>query len=218
VVCSRLEEYNFCKTQLDQLNGAVCLQPLTDDQIRDYLTDVKRPKLWQSIQTDSVLKELAASPFLLTIMAVAYEETTIQQPHNSDPEACRQFYLNCLFNAYIQKQLNYLIKSKSYPKNKPDAKETMRWLKLLAKQMKKDSLTELLIENIQPSWLKSYRHKILYQIGSVLIFCLILCLIYGLMFDIIVGLHISIILILILIILRPSEAIYPVENMRWSWL
>ncbi len=63
VVCSRSEEYQLLSRQ-DQsqsqikkleLNGAVILQPLTQEQIENYLQRAGEGKLWQSIKDDESL-------------------------------------------------------------------------------------------------------------------------------------------------------------------
>lgn len=77
VVCCRLEEYENTKTLL-QLNGAVYLNPLTEQQIHEYLVSVKQPTLWQSIQGDPVLMALAKTPLFLSILTLAYEKSSDQ--------------------------------------------------------------------------------------------------------------------------------------------
>ncbi|WP_414586993.1 NACHT domain-containing protein [Scytonema sp. PCC 10023] len=69
VVCSRSEEYSNYSAQL-QLNGAIYLQPLTNNQISDYLTTIKYTKIWSSISSDLDLLELVKTPFLITFHEV----------------------------------------------------------------------------------------------------------------------------------------------------
>jgi len=75
VVCCRLAEYENYPTKL-QLNGAICLLPLGDDQIRQYLLHAESAALWQGISGDQETLELARSPLLLSMISVAYEETS----------------------------------------------------------------------------------------------------------------------------------------------
>ncbi|MFN6536167.1 MAG: NACHT domain-containing protein [Nostoc sp. EkiNYC01] len=72
VVCSRSEEYSSCSTQL-QLNGAIYLQPLSNNQIRDYLTTINY-ELWAEITNDLDLLELVKTPFLLSIATLVVQE------------------------------------------------------------------------------------------------------------------------------------------------
>lgn len=77
VVCCRLAEYQNCQTKL-QLNGAVHLQPLTEEQIHHYLSSGQSPEIWNDIQHAPELMELARSPLLLSMMALVYEEGPIK--------------------------------------------------------------------------------------------------------------------------------------------
>jgi HEAT repeat protein len=56
------------------LNGAVTLQPLSDAQIQAYLGD--QPELWDALQSDSALLDMARTPLLLTLLAVGYRDST----------------------------------------------------------------------------------------------------------------------------------------------
>lgn len=172
VVCSRWEEYDNCPTRL-LLKGAVCLQPLSEEQIKEYLERLKRRKLWASIKADSEWRQLAASPLLLAIMAVAYQEAPIQKGKTfNSPEACRQFYLSCLFDSYIKRRLELDHERQGYK-----AEETKRWLIWLAKTLKDQKQTEFIIEKMQPACLKQPKQKLLYQLSVGLIFGLIITVI-----------------------------------------
>jgi HEAT repeat protein len=59
------------------LNGAVTLQPLTDDQIRAYLTD--QPELWDALVADSALLDMARTPLLLTLLGVGYRDSSPEE-------------------------------------------------------------------------------------------------------------------------------------------
>jgi hypothetical protein len=52
------------------LEGAVAIQPLSNDQVRLYLQ--KQPDLWDVVQKDSHLLDLVRTPLLLRIFAVAF--------------------------------------------------------------------------------------------------------------------------------------------------
>ena len=73
VVCCRLAEYENVAVKL-QLNGAICLLPLRDEQVRDYLVRAGCAGVWQSIGSDLESMDLARSPLLLGMMTVAYGE------------------------------------------------------------------------------------------------------------------------------------------------
>ncbi|MEO0770072.1 MAG: NACHT domain-containing protein [Cyanobacteria bacterium J06649_4] len=58
VVCCRSEEYAEGQVRLKKLNGALCLQPLTDEQIEQYFRRLNRLDIWQAIQTRPDMKTL----------------------------------------------------------------------------------------------------------------------------------------------------------------
>lgn len=109
VVCSRNEEYANYKTRLN-LNGAICLQALTEDQIQDYLTKVKHAELWHTISNDLVLLELVRAPLLLSITILAYQEVSSEQWQRLNSTEDRLQYL---LDTYIRRMLTrHIIGSK----------------------------------------------------------------------------------------------------------
>jgi HEAT repeat protein/GTPase SAR1 family protein len=56
------------------LDGAVTLQPLTINQMHDYLADY--PNLWTAIEGDATLREMCTTPLLLSIFAYGFKEST----------------------------------------------------------------------------------------------------------------------------------------------
>jgi hypothetical protein len=126
VVCCRLAEYQNCDVKL-QLNGAIYLQPLTDEQIGNYLASAKYRRLWNSIRTDAALLESAKSPLLLSMMALAYEEKSIEEWQAFGSTQERHRYL---FDLYVERMLSHHTKSGGYSKAK-----TLRWLSWLATKL-----------------------------------------------------------------------------------
>ncbi|NET67482.1 MAG: NACHT domain-containing protein [Moorea sp. SIO1G6] len=195
VVCCREEEYEAGE-QILEMRGAVCLQPLTNEQIEDYLKGFKdRP--WEGIQQDSDgLLELARMPLLLHLIPVAYPDGLkrvgrhVLGIHFKDPKAKEDYQNECrqkLFEAYIDRKLEENHDRRGYSEE-----ETRRWLGWLAKQLKDQKQTEFLIEKMQPDMLNSSIENRLYKlilvIILVIIFGIIIGLAYGLLFGIIMGL------------------------------
>jgi predicted NACHT family NTPase len=58
VVCCRLKEFAAVSLKLKTFRGAVCLQPLSDIQIQNYLHSLNRSELWSVIQKNADLKKL----------------------------------------------------------------------------------------------------------------------------------------------------------------
>ncbi len=55
-----------------KLNGAITLQPLSESQIAAYLRGTAA--LWQAVQNDDGLREIAKTPLLLSLFAFAYHD------------------------------------------------------------------------------------------------------------------------------------------------
>jgi tetratricopeptide (TPR) repeat protein len=159
LVCSRLEEYELYAAKLS-LNGAVCLNPLTDEQVKDYLASLHMEALWETLEQDKDLLGLVRAPLLLSVSILANEAidlTKWEQLGNI------QDRLDYLLDAYIVRRLNELMVSKEYvPGKQPTTQQTQQWLGWLAKQLKAQSEDEFLVENMQPSMLVSWRQKLAY--------------------------------------------------------
>ncbi|NEQ10707.1 MAG: NACHT domain-containing protein [Moorea sp. SIO4E2] len=227
VVCCRKEEYEAGE-KIKEMRGAVGLQPLTDQQIENYLNGFKG-RLWQGIQQDSDgLLELARMPLLLHLIPVAYRygdglkrvgRHFLWIPFN-DPKAKEDYQNECrqkLFEAYIDRKLEENHDRRGYSEE-----ETRRWLGWLAKQLKERQQTEFLIEKMQPDLLNNSTEKWFYK----LILGLIVGLILGLILGLIGGRSIGLILGLILGLLfgldnyiffeRNNDNIEPYENIKFS--
>ena len=72
-VCSRLAEYSALSERL-KFSAAVCIQPLTADEIDSYLDNAgdQLNGLHAAIKADVFLQELAQSPLMLSILTLAY--------------------------------------------------------------------------------------------------------------------------------------------------
>ena len=160
VVCSRLTEYVRCFPQL-QLNNAVRLAPLHEEQIKTYLVSANRSELWKSIEADSSLLEVAKTPLFLFMLTEAYEKTS--------PEAWlvltsdRQRY-RYLFDAYIEKLLEDASQKRGWFSKTPKPDKTKHWLTYLAKRLKENFQKEFILEKMQPSWLQTRKQKKLYRV------------------------------------------------------
>jgi predicted NACHT family NTPase len=212
VVCSRSEEYSNYSTQL-QLNGAIYLEPLTNNQICDYLTSINYIELWSTISNDLDLLELLKTPLLLSITVLASQEISVEEWQHLNSTAERIQYL---LDAYVARMLTRDINSKAYLKNKtPNARKTRIWLVWLAGQMQRESKTEFLIEEMQPSWLISETQKNSYTLVVWLFLGVIFLLLGGLFGGLqwlLLGLFFG--LIFWLFFGLDSNTIKPVENIK----
>ncbi|MBL8153795.1 MAG: HEAT repeat domain-containing protein, partial [Anaerolineae bacterium] len=70
ILSSRIEEYHQIG-RLAQLNCAIRLERLDDDQMQEYLRDVTG--LWDAVHSDSELEEALRNPLLLKLFRVGFE-------------------------------------------------------------------------------------------------------------------------------------------------
>lgn len=61
LVCSRREEYELYATKL-LLNGAICLEPLTDEQLATYFAALGMEPLWHTVRQDPDFLALVRTP------------------------------------------------------------------------------------------------------------------------------------------------------------
>lgn len=147
VVCSRLEDYATLPSQLN-LATAIRLWPLTASQVDDYLAQFGEPlaPLRQTVHRDGDLAELAQSPLMVSLMALAYDEET-PQPDPSTSLADKQQHL---FATYQERVFTHrpLAAKVGY-----DQAQATHWLTNLAHGLTQHSLSIFYIEQLQPTWL-----------------------------------------------------------------
>ncbi len=170
IVCSRHEEYNTYETKF-QINGAICLQALSEVQIQNYLIDVGQKQLWQTLQNDSTLLELAKTPLLLSISVISANELNLDIWHKlSSTEAKIEHFLD----AYTRKMLSREFPNTAYARQKtPSIRQTQYWLAYLAFQLNQSNSSEFLIERMQFSWIGIEYEKLLklHELFCFILFC-----------------------------------------------
>jgi len=171
VVCSRIGDYQALKTRL-KLQTAICLQPLTVDQIQDYfnragseLTTVK-----EALKTDLILQELTKSPLMLSIITLAYSGILPSDFLEFSTIEGRRTHL---FDTYIKRMFLRRRVNKRYSQEK-----VIHYLSWLDKNMVKHSQTVFSIESLQLTWLDKSWQKDIYTSLVYLIFNLILCVLF----------------------------------------
>ena len=196
VVCSRIEEYEQINLSLN-LNGAIRLTELTEEQIKDYLEKLDKKHLWSQIKQNHELNDLIRAPLFLSMLVVtdqAYPNMfqSFQKTSNA------QFIL---INLYTEEMLSRI---EFYT-----AQKVRSWLIWLAQNLEKDEQTEFLIEKIQPNLLqseKSYEQylrrvrriiALVYGLMSGLSGGLIIAPVYGLMSGLLGGLIVGLTVVVI---------------------
>lgn len=181
VVCSRMAEYEGLDVHL-KLQGAVLLHPLTAEQIMAYLTNAgpSLAALSSAIQQDTELRELAQSPLMLSIMALAYQDVSPAELRLPNGSQTRRQHL---FNTYIQRMFVRREIEQVY-----SPRQTVRWLHWLAARLVQHGQTIFLIEWMQPDWLHSNKQNSSALSSIMLLAGPVYGLIFGLVFGLIYGL------------------------------
>lgn len=162
-VCSRIADYERLTQQLD-LNGAILLQDLSEEQIRAYLTGQSFAGIWDLLANEEVARNMANTPFLLNTMKTTYQDIPYTgSPHNhlkleDGSERARR---NHLFDRNIKQRLKG---QTEYPSDR-----TSYYLKWLAWQMLKHNTTVFYIEDLQADWARdAKRAQMLIEIPLML--------------------------------------------------
>ncbi|MEM7532376.1 MAG: pentapeptide repeat-containing protein [Chloroflexota bacterium] len=211
VVCSRIAEYESLTGKL-QLQGAVIIRPLTQNQIDQYIADLGpyEQTIAQVLKNDNDLRSLAQTPLMLSVITLALQGDSNQGDNASRRPTQR------LLDRYIQRMFQHRgLQHKYTPYN------TLHWLQWLASKMTERSQTIFLIERLQPNWLGSsalvnvYRLSVGLSVG--LIFGLGVGPSIGLIFGSSAGLSIGLIFgLLVGLISGVSEKIDAREELNFS--
>jgi len=176
VVCSRTTEL-LAQTKRLQLQSAVVVQPLTLEQIEDYLTSAgeKLAGVRQAFDEDKELQELATTPLMLSMITLAYSGMPVEKISVTGSLATgRQQVLA----TYVQRMLSSRQAGPHYTQD-----QSIHWLSWLARQLATQNQTEFYLERMQLNWLpKKLPYRLLPSIIIGLIYGLAVALVYGLYF------------------------------------
>ncbi|MCT7984571.1 NACHT domain-containing protein [Laspinema sp. A4] len=155
VICCRVKDYesltdkNNRRIRLKGVEQAVRLCELADDQIKTYLEQRKAEHIWDELQSNSGLMELARNPMLLNLMPIAYpDELPNNLPQNTQDCQSR------LFDDFLHRKL-------SQPLAGYDPEKAKYYLAWLAASMGREDINqrEFLIERLQPTWLETQKQR-----------------------------------------------------------
>ncbi len=154
-ITSRIGDYKALSQQL-RFQGALSLQPLTPEQIYQYLVSLGEgmEAVKTALQEDNTLRELAKNPLMLNIMCLAYQGMTELQAISDSEERRRH-----LFSAYIERMLHRRQHLRRYGDREYDQGTSIHWLTWLAGRMSQQYQTIFSIEQLQPTWLPETLQK-----------------------------------------------------------
>lgn len=168
VVSCRTTDYKALPEQL-QLNGAVVIQPLIDEQVNSYLDSVgtDTSTLRSILDQNSEMRELSHSPLMLGVMVNAYKDVTVEQLPDFQSVAEQRDYL---FELYVQRTWDRRLADKQF-----SLADIKNWFSRLASGMNDRSESLFFVEDLQPTWLTSHAQQLFhnsYRIVMMLILSL----------------------------------------------
>ena len=221
VVCSRFADYQALTTRL-RLQGAVLLQPLTPQQVDEYLrgAGMALSAVRETLQHDPTLQELAETPLMLSVITLAYRGRSVEDLQTLETPVARRKHV---FESYVQRMFERRRVDHPY-----SPQQTIQWLAWLAQKMSAHGQTVFLIERLQPDWLpaRSRRQmRIVARLAVRLVFGLVVGLVGGLVFGLVGGLSGKLVGGLVFGLLGglvPGldgrlDSVEPVELLKWSW-
>ncbi len=155
VVSSRSADY-LAQTARVGLTSAVTIQALTQQQVDEYLAQAGE-SLWAlrvAFQQDASLRELAATPLMLSILTLTYHHLPVEELLRGGIAPTRQQ----IFEHYVERMLSRRGTAPSSP-----SPHTRGWLAWLARQMHQQNQTVFYLEHLQPDWLPGSRMLRAYQ-------------------------------------------------------
>ena len=147
VVCSRIEEYDRLTDRLD-LRGALALQPMSETQVQAYLRAPDLDGVRQLVAQDSIVREMAQTPFLLNALATAYRGQSVTSLDGHQTLEARRDHL---FERYFRERFDvgdgYTLKTTHH---------ALTWL---ARGLTRTEQIIFYIENLQPDWLDDEQRR-----------------------------------------------------------
>ncbi len=152
-ICCRTIEFQKIRSRLN-LSSDITLEPLTDEQIRGYLSGAEFMGLLPLWSDSKPLRAFRRIPFMLNTIAVVARDKSEHQLRQELGKGNNEADLrNRLLEAYIDQRLKEQSNAR-YP-NLRQSRLRLRWL---AQEFIRHSQTDFYIENLQPDWLDSEAH------------------------------------------------------------
>ncbi|MCD4687568.1 MAG: toll/interleukin-1 receptor domain-containing protein [Anaerolineae bacterium] len=101
IVSCRVKDYAAIGEKI-ALEGAVTLQPLDDEQMREYLREM--PDLWAALEADDALREVARTPLLLALFTFAYRDQGDKAAELRDLRNSPGDLRDAIFRQYVEKR------------------------------------------------------------------------------------------------------------------
>ncbi len=163
IICSRIADYEaLVKTKSVKLllDTAVTIQPLTSQQIDNYLEAAQASAIHEAFEKDPELQEMARVPLNLSLMVLAYGNGYV--PSQLDTSLSMTYRRLHLFSAYVKAMMQRKARRDKANRFMPESdffdsqqlptaykeEEVNRYLGWLAKNMSERSRTSLRFSNL----------------------------------------------------------------------
>lgn len=162
-ICSRIKDYELIAAYGSRLRlrAALLLQPLSDGQVSQYLSNKTLRGVYELVQSNNLMKEFSRNPFLLNVMAVAYQNLSVRQININLPQDNEEARLYHLFHEFIKVRFRQAQANPPY-----SSSHSRHYLQWLAQHMIKHQTTVFYLEKLEPSWLDTLSEKISYYFIS----------------------------------------------------
>ncbi len=165
VVCCRSADYEALAASTSLvLQHAVVIQPLTSEQINDYMASrgEQFAAIRELLQKDQDLLEMAKVPLMLNVLTLAYAGESLDDlVEASTPDLRRRQ----IFTTYVERTLHHRRAETPYTHE-----QTIYWLSWLAGELKAHSQTVFYLERMQPTWLATKKQSLAFAVlvrGSI---------------------------------------------------
>ncbi|MDF0555503.1 NACHT domain-containing protein [Kamptonema sp. UHCC 0994] len=167
VVCSRKEEYENYQEVL-HLNGAICLEDLSVEQMRHYFASVNLAEFWDRIKDSEKIVNFISQPLFLAITSIAYQQIDVEEWRNCNTEKNSIDYLLGIYRVEMltKKRKSKFYKTKREPKSLLAQNNLIRLARYSSKEFQSDLLGGDLLTNS--------RDRLSY-IGVTLLFMILIC-------------------------------------------
>jgi hypothetical protein len=161
VVCSRVAEYEALTTKL-RLPGAVVVQPLTRNQIDEYLmlAGGRLEGVRNALQVDTGLWELLQTPLMISIVALAFKDRSSDSVESDG--ASMQARREHLFSAYVREMFNRRAKETRFT-----SEQIRRWISWLATRMLARGQTLFQVQDIRSDWVGLKHVRFIARLGII---------------------------------------------------
>jgi hypothetical protein len=108
-----------------QLNGAICLEDLTNEQMQDYFASVNLGDFWESIKGSEKIVNFIRQPLFLAVTSLAYQQIDVEEWRNCNTEERAIDYLLGIYRLEMLTPKNGGLKNNQIRQTRNNLKTTV---------------------------------------------------------------------------------------------